>query len=137
MAEDDGEMQDDREYTGHVLMIDDEEFVRKYVCAALPKIDRKCTAFSNGKEGIEYYRTHYSEIDMVIVDMIMPGMRGLTVFREIKTINPEARVVVASGYAVDDDLDQCMQEGATQFLHKPFLLEDLFEIVKKHTQSGG
>lgn len=114
----------------HLMVVDDDRLVREFSSRALRKLGYKVTACADGVEGVRFYRDHHQEIDMVIMDMIMPNMDGRAAFRELKKINPEVRVLLASGFAVESEAQECMREGALEFLTKPFTLEDLSRIIK-------
>jgi two-component system, cell cycle sensor histidine kinase and response regulator CckA len=64
----------------------------------------------------------------VVVDMVMPVMDGLQTLRELRKLDPQVRVLVASGFAQNERIDQMLEEGAQDFIHKPY---NLHEIVTK------
>jgi two-component system, cell cycle sensor histidine kinase and response regulator CckA len=120
--------------TGHVLIVDDEENVRNLVRMALQSLGYTVSACSDGAEGVDYYRDHRQEIDLVILDLIMPKMSGHDAFEEMKKINPNVRVLISSGFSHTQATRQMMNEGALALLNKPFQIADLSEAVALHIQ---
>jgi two-component system cell cycle sensor histidine kinase/response regulator CckA len=80
---------------------------------------------NEGTEAVEIYRSHLGKIDLVILDMIMPGMSGGQTFDKIKEIHPEARVLLSSGYSIDGQARQIIDRGCCGFIQKPFTMNDL------------
>ena len=86
------------ELQGTVLLVDDEETVRAVTSRILKKLGMKVILAEDGKEALEIYQKKQSEIDIVLLDLTMPHMGGQEAFRELIKINPEIKVVIASGY---------------------------------------
>jgi DNA-binding NtrC family response regulator len=116
---------------GTVVVIDDCESVLRFVEKALRRHGYDVCLCANGKEGLELYKERCGDIDLVILDMVMPKTGGEIIFGALKKIDPEARVVVASAYAMDGVVAQCMADGALGFLNKPYDLHQLLEAVEK------
>ena len=129
-----------------ILVIDDEEVIRKVLKNMLEKLGYTVILAANGKEGTEIYRSYYSSsgngngrtegnkngsIDLVIVDMIMPKMGGRKTYHELKKINPNVKVLLASGYTQNGTAQQILDEGVQGFVHKPFSITELSEKVRK------
>jgi CheY-like chemotaxis protein len=114
---------------GHILLVDDEEDVRRLSTRALRTLGYKVTALTDGLEAVEFYKTNHKEVDLVILDMVMPKMDGRAAFREMKKINPGVKVLVVSGYAAETTARECMHEGALDFIAKPFWIGDLSQAV--------
>jgi YesN/AraC family two-component response regulator len=85
----------------------------------------------NGKDAIEIYREKWSEIDVIILDMIMPGMGGGETFEVLKSINPDVRVILSSGYSINGKAKEIMIRGCKAFIQKPFQIGDLSDKIKK------
>jgi len=117
---------------GHILIVDDEETVRKFMTMTLEELGYVVSACSDGAQAVEFYKDHHEKIDLVILDLIMPNMDGKTAFELMKEINPTVRVFVASGYAADQTAVECMQQGALAFLAKPYDIEELAKTVSIH-----
>jgi two-component system, cell cycle sensor histidine kinase and response regulator CckA len=82
------------------------------------------TALS-GREAVEIYTEHADRISAVVLDMIMPEMGGGEVFDQLKRINPNVKVLLASGYSLQGQAREIMNRGCDGFLQKPFTLEDI------------
>lgn len=87
------------------------------------------TIASNGMEGVEIFQQ--SHFDLVILDMQMPVLGGLEALKLMKAVRPEVTVVIHSGYAKDEDLEQLANYGITQVLSKPARHQDLLEAIAK------
>ena len=118
--------------TGRVLIVDDEESVRDLVRTSLQNLGYTVSTCDDGIAGVDYYREHHREIDLVILDLIMPRMNGQDAFREMKKINPHVRVLVSSGFSQTQATRQMLDEGALGLLNKPFQVTELAREVAEH-----
>lgn len=110
---------------GTVVIVEDEAESRKAMSLALRKKHYHVDTFSNGEEAVRHIRANASDIDLVITDLRMPGMDGLTVCRETKDANKEISVILATAYGSVETAVQAMKLGADDYLTKPV---DLFEF---------
>ena len=120
--------------TGHILIVDDEESIRNFVWTSLENLGYTVSACNDGAAGVDYYRKHYREIDLVILDLIMPKMSGQDVFSEMKKIDPDVKVLISSGFSHTQATTQMLDQGALALLNKPFQITELAETVAKHLQ---
>jgi len=118
--------------TGRVLIVDDEESVRNFVRTSLQNLGYTVSTCDDGIAGVDYYREHHREIDLVILDLIMPRMSGQDAFRKMKKINPHVRVLVSSGFSHTQATRQMLDEGALCLLNKPFQITELARTVAEH-----
>ena len=116
---------------GLVLVVDDEEPVRQVVSSMLTELGYSVVTAGNGQEGIEIFRKRRSEIDLVILDVTMPVLDGVACFGELRQIDPEVRVVVSTGHAVDRAAQLLLDRGARGFVQKPFVKSDLSQALAK------
>ena len=79
----------------------------------------------NGKQALEIYEQHRREIDCVLLDLIMPELSGLETFRRMRAIDPQVRVVFASGYSTGEILRDAPDARSAEFIGKPYTLEGL------------
>ncbi|MCC6393249.1 MAG: response regulator [Bryobacterales bacterium] len=114
---------------GSVLVVDDEEVVRQVAARMLKNLGYHAICLGSSREAVEYYRRRGADIDMVIVDLIMPELSGKQVFEQLREINPRVRVVLSSGYNQDASVDALIDAGAKAFLQKPYRLAQLSETV--------
>ncbi len=117
-----------------VLIIDDEDVVRGVLSEMLDGMGHSVYEASNGAEGVALYKENWREIDIVIVDMIMPRMNGRDAFLEMKKVNPDIRAILSSGFSLDEESQSMLTEGVMGFIHKPYrkdeLMEKMAEIIK-------
>jgi PAS domain S-box-containing protein len=114
--------------SGTVLLVDDEDGVLEIGSEMLKRIGYKTLKARKGEEAIELYKARKDQIDLVILDMIMPGMGGGKVFDRIKEMAPEAKVLLSSGYSRDGQASDILRRGCDGFIQKPF---DLGQLSRK------
>ena len=114
---------------GRILLVDDQEPVREVAKDMLEALGYEVITAADGLEGVSRYRDLWREIDLVILDMVMPNMSGGDCFLRMKEINPKARVVLSSGYSMDGAIQGVMNEGILAFIQKPYRLEELSRVV--------
>jgi PAS domain S-box-containing protein len=112
-----------------ILVVDDEDAVREVAVAMLRTAGHETLAAESGRRALELYRQSWSEIDLVILDLVMPGIPGHHIFRALREINPGARVLLASGYSVEGEAQSLLKEGACAFVQKPFRFAELTTAV--------
>jgi CheY-like chemotaxis protein len=112
----------------HILIIDDEDHIRRMMRLTLETASYIVGEASNGLEGLSVYGDG-SQWDVVVLDQRMPGIDGLETLRRLKTINPQARVVMATAYASIELAVDAMKLGATDFVRKPMTPETLRHAV--------
>ena len=86
---------------------------------------------ANGNEAVKIYKDRQKEIDLVILDMIMPEMNGSEAFHEIKKIDKNCKIIISSGFTKNENLDALKNQGLTNFIQKPFTNFDLSQILYK------
>lgn len=106
-----------------ILLIDDNESQLKVLSGFISKIGFTVATAMSGEDGIDYLKGHY--IDLVITDFKMPGMDGLQVLAEVKTINPDIEVMLVTAFGTIEDSVAAMKKGAWDYLTKPIDLEEL------------
>ena len=105
---------------GRILVIDDEEVIRISVGSMLEELGYNVILAENGEEGLKIYREKKADIDLVILDMIMPVMNGKETFFELKKVNPDCKIIVATGFAKDRDVDLLFENGLSDAMVKPY-----------------
>lgn len=115
--------------TGTILFIDDEKPIAALGKGMLNKLGFEAFVATSGAEAIAIYEEHQREIDLVILDMIMPGMNGGEVYNRLKKINPQVKVILSSGYSLNEQAREIMTRGCNAFLQKPFSLRELPEKI--------
>jgi PAS domain S-box-containing protein len=116
---------------GTILLVDDEQVIIDVTQDILKMIGYDVLTAISGQEAIDIYRQKKDEIDIVIMDMIMPVMGGSECFDGLKQINPAVKVILSSGYSMTDQAQSIMQKGCDGFIQKPFSIKDLSRKVKE------
>ncbi len=119
-----------------VLFVDDEESLRDMIPRMLGPSRYETVAVSNGAEAVELYSRRWREIDLVILDMMMPGMTGSDTFRALQGIHSGVRVLLSSGYSIDGAARGILDEGASGFIQKPFLVAELEAAIAEVVEAG-
>lgn len=113
---------------GLVLVVDDDATIRDFLVQMLEATGRSVMAAETGPEAIEAAQRYKSSLDTAIVDLTMPGMNGEQVFRELRKVLPDLRIIMMSGYDENASL-AFLEGGASEFLQKPFTLAELREVL--------
>jgi len=114
-----------------VLIVDDEPAVLEIAAEALERSGYKPITASNGEEALYLFANGPNEIDLVLLDLGMPGMGGLKALEHLLKLDPGAKVVVSSGYAAEDKRRESLKRGARRFISKPYHLDDLLEVIRE------
>jgi CheY-like chemotaxis protein len=114
-----------------ILLADDEEYLRDLAERILTRNGYRVLTAATGQEALKIYSREKEEISLVILDLIMPKMGGKDCLRELIKIKPELKILVASGYAADQSIKECIEMGAKGFVTKPFRFNDLLTQVRK------
>jgi PAS domain S-box-containing protein len=113
-----------------ILLVDDEEMIIDVGQAMLEKLGYRVAACRSGQEAVKAITDRGNGIDLVILDLIMPGMDGGTAFDRIREIRPEMPVLLSSGYAINGKAQAIMQRGCNGFIQKPYNISDLSDKVR-------
>ncbi len=114
-----------------ILLVDDEEFIRQLGVDVLGRAGYKVLTAADGESALELYSQSRSGIDLVILDLIMPGMGGSKCLEELLQHDPGARVLIASGYSPDGPTKGVLDTGAKGFVSKPYDARKLLDLVRK------
>jgi two-component system, cell cycle sensor histidine kinase and response regulator CckA len=117
--------------TETILLVEDEESVRQLVRDTLESRGYKVLEAENGEEGLATAEAHESKIDLVITDVIMPGLGGREMAQRLAKTHPDTKVLYLSGYTEDAIVSDGTMEGGTAFLQKPFTLQNLSKKVRE------
>lgn len=113
-----------------VLLVDDEEMILDIGQKILNAMGYHVSLAKSGKEAIDWYREHNGEIDLILLDMVMPDMCGGETFDCLKTINPGVKVLLSSGYSIDGQATEILKRGCNGFIQKPFNMEQLSQKIR-------
>ncbi|MGB5424349.1 MAG: PAS domain S-box protein [Desulfobacterales bacterium] len=113
-----------------ILLVDDEDIIIDVGQAMLKELGYRVVISKSGSEAIEKITDFGNEIDLVIIDLIMPGMDGGKTFDRIRDIYPQMPVLLSSGYAVNRQAAEILQRGCNGFIQKPFNLAELSQKIR-------
>ncbi|MBF0528812.1 MAG: response regulator [Deltaproteobacteria bacterium] len=116
--------------TETILLADDEEAIRGFASHILQRFGYTVITATSGEEALEAFIARREKIDLVILDIGMPGMGGHRCLREIIKIDQSAKVVIASGYPNDGQVKETLKSGAAGYIGKPYQLNDLLNKVR-------
>jgi DNA-binding response OmpR family regulator len=131
----------ERESRGTILIVDDQEMVRTLVADMLTELDYDVIMAEDGQRAVAIYGQMMADakaqdrpehpVDLVILDMVLPKSDGKETFDRLREINPDVRVILSSGYDVDDRVKEVLDRGALGFIQKPYHIETLLNMVRK------
>jgi CheY-like chemotaxis protein len=119
-----------------VLVVDDEMLVRELARDILKRHGFTVLMASGGEDAVERYRQNRDQIAAVVLDILMPDVDGVEAFRRIREINPEARVIISSGYDEGHAAETLLQQGASAFVQKPYRIAELLRVVREVIGKG-
>ncbi len=121
---------------GTVLLADDEELVRYATRRVLEHAGVKVLAADDGAQAVELYIEHREEVELVILDLDMPGLNGEQAFRRLLELDPEVKVIISSGYVLRERESQLRKAGVYGFLNKPYdsmtLMTSIAKALREH-----
>lgn len=118
-------------FSGTVLVVDDEEVVREIAVDMLATLGISALTATDGQEGLDVFQANIGKIDLVILDIEMPALSGEKVFAHMRAIDPEIKILVASGYSKEYLEKTVFRSKIEHFMAKPFQLEQLAFQLKK------
>ena len=114
-----------------ILLVDDEEILREVSRELLMECGYEVILAKNGQEALSLYRKYYAEIDLVLLDMSMPGMSGDEVYSKLKTDFPDIRVLISSGSEQDSRISEMLKNRNIGFIKKPYTIHNLSDSIYK------
>jgi two-component system cell cycle sensor histidine kinase/response regulator CckA len=120
---------------GTVLLVDDEAMIIDVTGEILKQLGFELRSARCGEEAIELFKADPRGIDLIVLDMIMPGLSGAETFKRLKAIDPEVKVLFSSGYSLDKRASDLLDQGCGGFIQKPFRTEELCEKINEILKS--
>lgn len=117
--------------SGTILLVDDDEVLTGVIREILESAGYRVLTAFGGREALEIYEAWRGDIDLVMLDMIMPGMGGAETFRELQGMDPQVSALIISGYSLPDEVRELLAQGCKGFLQKPFLIPELFNAIRQ------
>jgi PAS domain S-box-containing protein len=112
-----------------ILVVDDDSAVREIIQASLQNYNYKTLSAADGVEAIAYYAQNKKLVSVVLIDIMMPSMDGLTAIRTLKKINPQVKIIATSGLTSNRSLVAAADIGVDNFLPKPYSMKELLDTM--------
>lgn len=113
-----------------ILLVDDEEYILDVAASMLERLGYQAVLAVGGENALDVIADRKDEIDLVILDLIMPGIDGGRTFDLIREIAPEMKVLLSSGYAINGQADTVLRKGCRGFIQKPFHIHELSQKIR-------
>ena len=110
------------ETKGTILVVDDEELVLDVEVTLLQRMGYNTLMARNSREACQLFKDKSEQIDLVILDMIMPDENGATTYKCLKSINPDVKVLISTGYFKDSKVEEILNDSQNELIMKPFKL---------------
>lgn len=114
---------------GRIMVVDDERLVARTLRLMLERQGYEVTACMSGREALAKFERAREQIDLVLLDMVMPDMSGAETFTALRAIDPRVKVILISGFSFNDEARRITESGAAGFLAKPFEAQRLYRII--------
>ena len=116
--------------TGTILVIEDEEVVIDVICTMLERLGYRIVLAKTGTHAVDIARTFDGDIDLAILDIVLPDMGGKDIYPLIMEARQNLKVIVCSGYSIEGPAQEILDAGAQAFIQKPFSMETLSKKLK-------
>ncbi len=113
-----------------ILIVDDQETIWDFLIDALQELGYSVLLAENGLDAVQIYEDNPAEIDLVLLDMVMPKQGGHQTFYKIKEIDPKANILLSSGYVSEEEVKDLLEKGAKGFLSKPHRLSEMAQAIR-------
>ncbi len=124
-------MRSSPEGTETILLVDDEKSILETSRDTLILYGYTILTAESGEQAIEIYRTEKDKINLVVLDLIMPGKGGKNCLMELMAINPQVKILMTSGYSSSQQIEDLYNAGATGFINKPYRSDDFLASIRK------
>lgn len=114
-----------------ILLVDDQETVWDFLIEALQNLGYSVILAENGLDAVEICKQNPGEIDLILLDMIMPKLGGHGAFYQIREIDPNIKILLSSGFVAQEAVDDLLANGAAGFLPKPHRIKTLAEELRR------
>jgi CheY-like chemotaxis protein len=114
-----------------ILLVDDESIVIDVCKEMIEKLGYHVITAKSGKQAVDTFKEKSEEIDLIILDMVMPGLDGDQTFDQLRKINSSTPILLSSGYSLNDQAKKIMIKGCDGYIQKPFLITQLSEKIQK------
>jgi len=123
--------EENKRRTEQILFVDDEPIIRLTGKGLLEKMGYAVLPAESGKSALELYTSRRGDIDLVIVDFMMPEMNGSELFYKLREIDPACKIIMISGFTRDENIQQLKDDGLLGFMKKPFTYDELSRLISE------
>lgn len=116
-----------------ILVTEDETVNMMLIKSMLEESGHTVLSATNGSEAVEIFREKHEDIDLIMMDIVMPVMDGKTAFKKIRQLDDKAKIVIISGYDLDSGIQDLLNSGAVGFVAKPFEPKAINELLARIT----
>ena len=117
--------------------MDDEQLIIDVGTEILKSLGYDVLTARSGKEALDVYINNQSRVDLVLLDLVMPGMSGGDTFARLREIDPDVRVLLSSGYSINGQASSMLKKGCNGFIQKPYNMKDLSHRIHEILTKGG
>lgn len=121
---------------GHILIVDDHQIILDVTARMLAYLGYDVVTANDGVEALKYFSENLADIDLVIIDMVMPNMGAKDCYREMKRMKPDIKAILSTGYGRNGAAQEILNDGITAFVQKPYHLEKLSQVVAEVLHGG-
>ena len=114
-----------------ILLVDDEEVILKVTREILESLGYLVMSANSGQEALSLFKEKYQEIDLIILDMVMPDLKGSQTYDGLKEVYPQVKVLLSSGYSIDGQATSLIERGCRAFIQKPYTVSELSKKVRE------
>jgi signal transduction histidine kinase/CheY-like chemotaxis protein len=127
----------ERQFSGLALVVDDDLLVCRSLARTLRLLGFRVIVAESGEQGVSEFEVHREEIELVVLDVVMPGIGGEETLRRMKEVDPDVRVLVSSGFTEEDVIKRMLEGGASGFLKKPYEMGRLKQAIHQVFEPEG
>ncbi len=120
-----------------ILLVDDDPSIREFGQELLERYGYRVLLAESGEDAILQFGAHSGDIDMIILDLGMPGMGGYRCLTELLKIDSTTRILIASGYGPVGQAQEALKSGAKGFISKPYRIEEMLTAIRKVINPSG
>ncbi len=117
-----------------IMIVDDEKQIIEITSQMVKRLKHKTISADSGESALEIYKTQKAEIDLILLDLHMPGMGGEKCLEELIAFDRDVKVVIASGYSDEDSIKKTLQAGAKDYIVKPYSMKDISNTIIKNLE---
>jgi DNA-binding NtrC family response regulator len=107
-------------FTARVLIVDDEEEICRVETRILEGLGHTVSVRRDGAAAVDSYRDTWRQVDLIVLDLSMPGITATETLAALREINPDAAVLLTSGFGINEEVQELIESGAYGFIQKPF-----------------